>query len=252
MACLLAAPLMTTVQADEVFIWGLVQSPGPYQWRDDLRLRDLTNAAGVSLQSWPLGAALLRDSAKKEQRKLQAGLIFDLHTARVNAERIQDPSLTALLERQLQQVSGMPITGRIKTEMNPLKQRLRAFNPILQPGDRVVYPPKPSTIRVTGAVNQECVLDFVAAQRPQDYLAACPRHWTANPDYLYLVQPDGTVQTIGIAPWNSQDGWQAEGGSVYVPFQAALFGDSGNAFNDDMAALLATQYIGVGANATDE
>ena len=39
---------------------------------------------------------------------------------------------------------------------------------------------------------------------------------------------------------------------IYVPLRAALFSDSGNTFNNEMAALLATQYTGVEASADHE
>ena len=238
--------------AQELLVEGAVESPGRYLWRDDLRLLDLTATARPTANAWPLGAALLRQSARQDQRKLKAGVLFDLHTARVNAGRIEDPSLTALLERQQQQVTRMAITGRIRAEMNPLKQRLLAYNPLLEPGDHLVYATRPATIRVTGAVNEECVTAFVPAQPASAYLDSCPRHWAADRDYIYLIQPDSAVQRLGVAPWNSQTGWLATGGIVYVPFQPALFGESGNDFNNEMAALLATQYTGLEAAAADE
>ncbi|GGE45580.1 hypothetical protein GCM10007421_19680 [Halopseudomonas oceani] len=238
--------------AQELLVEGAVASPGRYLWRDDLRLLDLTTAVRPTADAWPLGAALLRQSARQEQRKLKAGVLFDLHTARVNAGRIEDPSLTALLERQLQQITRMAVTGRIQAEMNPLKQRLLAYNPLLEPGDHIVYPTRSSTIRLTGAVIEECVTAFVPAQPAAAYLDSCPRHWAADRDYIYLIQPDSTVQRLGVASWNSDDGWLATGGTLYVPFHPALFGESGNDFNDEMAALLATQYTGLEATAADE
>lgn len=238
--------------AQELMVEGAVSAPGRYLWRDDLRLLDLTTTVKPTAQAWPLGAALLRQSALREQRKLKAGVLFDLHNARVNAERIQDTSLSTLVERQLQQVARMAVTGRIKAEMNPLKQRMGAYNPLLEPGDHIVYPTRPATVRITGAVNEDCVTDFVAGQQARRYLDNCIRHWAADANHIYLVQPDSTVQHVGIAPWNSNDAWLAEGGTLYVPFQAALFGDSANEFNDEMAALLATQYIGLEASVADE
>lgn len=87
---LYVAPLM----ASNLMVEGQVQTPGEYAWRDGLRLLDLTTSAGVSVNSWPLGAALLRESAEPDQRKLKAGVLFDLGTARVKAATIGDNSLT--------------------------------------------------------------------------------------------------------------------------------------------------------------
>ncbi|OWL91314.1 capsule biosynthesis GfcC family protein [Halopseudomonas aestusnigri] len=242
------APLM----ASNLMVEGQVESPGEYAWRDGLRLLDLTTSAGVSVNSWPLGAALLRESAEPDQRKLKAGVLFDLGTARVKAATIGDNSLTDLLSDLQEQVLRMPTTGRIQAEMNPLKQRLARYNPLLEPGDHLVYPANPGTIKVIGAVTATCTLDFVSGLRPQRYIDQCPRHWVANPDEIYLIQPDGAVTRLGVASWNSEDAWLAEGGMIYVPLRAALFSDSGNTFNNEMAALLATQYTGVEASADHE
>lgn len=246
-SCLLSAPLV----ADNLTVTGEATAPGDYQWAQGVRLRDLTTAAGVT-STWPLGGALLRSSAKHEQRKLKAGLLFDLSTARVNASALGDASLTTLLESLQQQVVRMPVTGRVQAEMNPLKQRLARFNPLLEPGDRLVYPGNPGNVRVIGAVNTPCEFEFVPAQRPVRYLEHCSTHRAANPDEIYLIQPNGVTSRLGIAPWNSEDAWLAAGGVIYVPFQPALFGDSGNDFNNEMAALLATQYIGVEATSAHE
>lgn len=249
---LISALYGAPVLASNLVVEGQVETPGEYAWRDGLRLLDLTTAAGVTSRSWSLGAALLRESEKLAQRKLKAGVLFDLGTAQVKAAAIGDSSLTDLLSDLQEQVLRMPITGRIPAEMNPLKQRLARYNPLLEPGDRLVYPVNPGTVNVTGAVTAACTLDFVSGLRPRQYLDQCPRHWVANPDEIYLIQPDGAITRLGIAPWNSEDAWLAEGGMIYVPLRAALFSDSGNTFNNEMAALLATQYTGVEASVNHE
>ncbi|MEL0167512.1 MAG: capsule biosynthesis GfcC family protein [Pseudomonadaceae bacterium] len=250
---LLASTLISNpLLASDLVVTGQVSVPGSFLWHQGARLLDLTTAAQVDTSSWPLGAALLRQSAKHEQRKLKAGVLFDLRAARVNAAALGDDSLTELLAALQQQVAQMPVTGRVPAEMNPLKQRLAKFNPLLEPGDQLVYPGNPHTIRIVGAVNAPCDLEFIPAQSPKRYLDSCSQHWIANPDEIYLIQPNGDTSRLGIAPWNSEDAWLAEGGTIYVPLRHALFGESGNDFNNEMAALLATQYIGVEATSAHE
>lgn len=228
--------------AQTVNVSGAVQRPGDLAWQPGARLLNASIGATVADDAWYQGAALLRRSAMRDQRKLKRGILFDLQSAIVNARAVASPETMALLANWHQRVQDMPVTGRVSAELNPLKQYLTEFNPLLEPGDQIIYPRRPSQVRVMGAVQQDCVLDFVPARDPADYVAECALHDAANREYLYLVQPDGKVQSIGIAYWNAEDAWIAVGAVLYVPFEPAFFGPSSGEFNKEMATWLATQY----------
>jgi len=228
--------------ADTIRVTGAVQQPGEFSWQPGVRLLNASTGAQVEDDAWYQGAALLRNSANREQLKLKTGLLFDLQAGIVNARAINRPDTVALLTAWQERISDMPVTGRIKAELNPLKQYLVAFNPLLEPGDQIIYPRRSSQVTVLGAVQQDCVLDFVPARDPVEYASDCERAEAAHRDRLYLVQPDGTVQSIGAAYWNAEDAWVAVGAVIYVPFLPALFGNSSDEFNTEMATWLATQY----------
>ncbi len=246
MALAITAPYLSSAAQVEqpmpVTVSGAVLNPQNVPWRDGLRLRDVAVAGQVRADAWFMGAALLRQSEREPQARLRAGVEFDLNTNRVHALSTGDTALAALLERLQQQVALMPVTGRVPAQMNPLQQMLLRNNPLVQPGDRLVYPLRPAQVRVMGAVNTDCELPFSPGYQPLDYLKACPRAPGADRSYLYVVQPDATVRHVGVAHWNAESANVAVGAVIYVPFSAARLSSDTPDLNDELARLLATQY----------
>ena len=241
-AAILLQPAL--VAATPIFsITGAVSQPGDYQWQQGVRLLDASVTAQVHPNAWYMGATLQRESAKLEQRKLKIGLLFDLRSAKVRSRLAGNAEAQALIERLTAQVEAMPITGRIPAEMNPLKQRLIRYNPLLEAGDKIHYALRPNSITVTGAVQADCQLTYSYASSLYDYLAACPAHPLAAADTLYLIQPDGTVERLGTGHWNQQYVPVAVGATLFVPVdETALTADGEpETFNEDMAAFIATQ-----------
>lgn len=228
--------------AQTVTVTGAVEHPGTFTWQPGTRLLGAAVAAQVRPDAWYQGAALLRESAIKEQRKLKRGIQFDLQTAIVQARAENAPARVELLQRWAQRIQNMPVTGRVTAELNPLKLWLLSSNSLLEHGDKVIYPLRPNSVRVVGAVQQDCVLPFSPARDPLNYVQDCPTHEAADPSHLFLVQPDGKVQEIGAAYWNAEDAWVAVGATIYVPLVPSQFGSSSEDFNKEMAAWLATQY----------
>ncbi|MGY8810622.1 MAG: capsule biosynthesis GfcC family protein [Pseudomonadales bacterium] len=228
--------------AKTVTVTGAVENPGTFTWQPGTRLLGAAVAAQVRPDAWYQGAALLRESAIKGQRKLKRGIQFDLQTAIVQARAQNAPATVEILQRWAQRIQSMPVTGRVTAELNPLKLWLLSINSLLEPGDRIIYPLRPNSIRVVGAVQQDCILPFSPARDPLNYVQDCPTHEAADPNHLFLIQPDGKVQAIGAAYWNAEDAWIAVGGIVYVPLAPSQFGTSSADFNRELAEWLATQY----------
>lgn len=242
--CLLAGVLAAgqSALAQTIHVEGAVLKPGAYQWQAGARLHDATVAGQVRADAWFLGAALLRDSALEPQQRLKAGVLFDLRTNRLHARAEGDAALLQLVERLEAQVADMPVTGRVRAELDPFQLLLLQNNQLLQPGDRLVYPVRPSQVRVMGAVAADCVLAFDPAQGLADYLRQCPAHPTADRNVVHVIQPDGLVSEVGIAHWNQQQVDLAVGAVIYRPLSAKRISAQTADLNRDMAALLATQY----------
>ena len=67
----------------------------------------------------------------------------------------------------------------------------------------------------------------------------------ADPDWLYVIEPDGRVFRQGIALWNRSAALAlAPGAVLYVPFKPRAIEPAADAdFNRDMARFIATQPI---------
>lgn len=243
-AGLFCAQALAQPAADRILVEidGQVLNPGVFSFPEGARLSQAAATGQISANAWFLGAALLRKDAVEQQVRLKAGVLFDLQVNAVHAKATGNAGLLELAERLNALVEPMPVTGRVVAEMNPLAQLLPQNNALLRNGDELHYPLRPKQVRVMGAVEQDCVLPHVPGQQPLAYLESCPRHDLADPNHLYLVQPDGSVSRAPIAYWNAQPANLAVGGIIFVPLQRSLLSPDALSLNEDMAALLATQY----------
>ncbi|UUS13455.1 capsule biosynthesis GfcC family protein [Stenotrophomonas sp. CD2] len=75
-----------------------------------------------------------------------------------------------------------------------------------------------------------------------DYLRDCTVTSAADRNDLYVVQPDMTVQKVGVAQWNRTDPQAvAPGGVIFVPLRQHAIDAVDSAFNAEFAAFIATQ-----------
>ena len=239
---LCAGSLIGPLAADTIYIDGAVLKPGEYQWHPNARLHDAVVAGQVSAQAWPLGAALLRQSAIEPQQRLKAGVLYELRANSLYARGENAPELQQLLDRLESFVERLPVTGRVVAQLDPFQLLIPSKNELLEAGDELVYPRRPSTVKVLGAVATDCQLPFDAALQLRDYLRQCPAHPAADRNSVHVIQPDGTTERVGIAHWNQQQVTLAVGAIIYRPLNPAVLSPETQDLNGDMAALLATQY----------
>lgn len=231
----------------QVAVSGVVAHPGELTLPAGARLADAAAAAKVDDAAYVLGAAWLRPAHHREQLRLKAGLLYELQTIARQARVQQHADLQAVAQRLLAQLTAMPVTGRqVVTTLEPHALQIDdASNLPLQAGDQLVYPPRPQSIHVLGAVDHDCRLPLVALRDARDYLAACPRAASADPNLLYVIQPDGHVSVQGVALWNrSAPISLAPGAVLYIPLEPKLIHPAADDhFNADMAKFLATQVV---------
>ncbi|NID14567.1 YjbF family lipoprotein [Luteibacter yeojuensis] len=221
--------------------------PAPGAPQTGARLSD-AGAAQITPDAYLLGAAWLQPSLKREQLRLRAGLDYELGAIRNQALGSGDMAVSGAARDFQAWLSGLPVTGRhagvpldpVRLEVTPTENRP------MEDGDTLVYPPRPADVRVVGAVEKPCRLPHVPMQDARLYLSACPGSDAADPNLIYVVQPDGTVAEQGIALWNRDKPRPlAPGAWIYVPFDRhAIAGAADANFNRDVAAFLATQVPG--------
>ena len=243
---LLGLTLSTTLLANtRIEVLGAVSSPGEKVIADGLRLGDLMGQLRIDPMGYWLGASWQRESLKQEQQRLKAGVLFDLIQLQRLALLQNEPALASAAQRLNEQVSRLPVTGRRLYRLDPLAVELNsAHSPQLQGGDRLIFPPRPDNIRVTGAVSGDCTLPFAALEQAYRYAQQCPALAEADPDYLYLIQPDGQVSRLGIALWNRQEAAPpAPGAVLLIPLDATRVDAIVPDLNSELAKFIATQPL---------
>lgn len=242
-AAVAQAPAAIQVSAD-----GAVAVPGARTFAGATRLAALVKAAGVRADAYVLGAAWLSPSLRHSQTRLKAGLLYDLGVVRREAAADGQTTAADLAARLHALIEAMPVTGRklVGTLEPHAVLATPRNNPPLADGDGIYYPTRPDTVTIVGAVTRACAVPHVGLRDARDYLASCPSSAPADPDLLYVIEPDGRVFTQGIAAWNrSPPMVVAPGAVLYVPLsQQVLRMGASRSFNRDMAAFLATQPVG--------
>jgi len=226
-----------------VDVLGQVRNPGVQVLPVGARLSDAALAAQPLPNAYPLAAAWLRQAEQLAQTRLKAGVLFDLGQLEERADR--DPDGAQAATALAREIDSMPVTGRVPALLAARNvEAALSQNRPLADGDRLVYPPRPATVTVMGAVAQQCVLEHVSDQEPRAYLSHCPTLAAASRDDLYVIQPDGHVEKLGIALWNrSPASTLAPGAIVYVPLQASTLGQTAPDLNEEVARFLATQVL---------
>ncbi|SEM45092.1 Capsule biosynthesis GfcC [Pseudoxanthomonas sp. GM95] len=236
------APTLACAQVLHVQVDGAVAAPGARVLPADTRRAELLLEAAPRPDAYMVGAALLQTGNVLEQTRLKAGLLYDLQAI----AQLDDPALSMAATALQAWLVGLPVSGRaVGVQLEPRRVELvEGANQKLQDGDRFVYPTRPDSIQVVGAVAQPCALPHVPQQDAARYLRDCPAGAGADPDTVFAIQPDGVVQTLGVAAWNRSNPQPlAPGAVLFVPLVQQRVSKIDPLFNAQVAQFLATQVL---------
>ncbi|MFT3858136.1 MAG: YjbH domain-containing protein [Aquabacterium sp.] len=165
-----------------------------------------------------------------------------LSSGRVAAQRDQQQELVLRLKGRFSALAAllesMPATGRIPfsrfdarwLEVHP------AFDPVLQPGDRIVRTPRPGWLTVLLPSGHLCQVRHQPGATVQAYLAACAVN---GADRAWVIQPDGSVSEVGVASWSETlQSEPAPGAWIWAPERTV---DVSERESRALAKFLATQ-----------
>lgn len=243
-SALAAEAVATPTAAIPVRVTGMVHNPGRHELAPGSRLFDAAQAAGVRPDAFLTGAAWFHRPAEATQRGLKVGLIHELTVLVRHAHLVGHRDRAALGDRLRQRVEALPVTGRLTGNLDPVRLELELkHNRPIHAGDQLYYPSRPDTIAVLGAVAEDCTLPFVGLKPAADYAQECAPHGDADPDWIYVIQPDGAVSRHGNAAWNRTAPQPlAPGARILVPLRDVP-GNATEALNADLAAFIATQPL---------
>jgi protein involved in polysaccharide export with SLBB domain len=206
-----------------VTIQGEVRNPGTFSVLRGDRLSDvLSRAGGLTEIAYPAGTIFLRRSAAQQEREgyqraareVQDQLVVAM--TRVGNSKI-DPTTFTSMQVFVQELRQQQALGRISVVADPSILASRPeLDPLLETGDVIYLPQRPTTISVMGQVLQPGSYTYGAGLDIEDYISrAGGMSSTADGSQAFVVLPDGSARRVGRS-WFRYDSNVIPPGSVIV------------------------------------
>ena len=213
----------TIADAGKVTLQGQVRYPGSYEITTGEHLSDLLiRGGGLTNVAYPYGTIFLRRSvaeleASEDQRaakEIEDGLLVGM--TRQGSNQVS-PQTFAALQGFVNQIRNAKPLGRISVIADPSQLLANpAEDVLLEPGDVVYIPQRPSTVAVLGRVLQPGSFPFRPGLSPSDYIRMAGGYAQfADDSETYVVLPDGTARRYHKS-WVSFDQPDIPPGSAVV------------------------------------
>jgi protein involved in polysaccharide export with SLBB domain len=187
-------------ESGTVLVVGAVRYPGTF---DILRNEHLSSilgrAGGLTDEAYPLGAVFTRISAQqaeaqgnyREAVELQTGALTAATTPNVN------PAILTYLQTLEQQLLRQPALGRITITADPTILAVKPeLDTLMQPGDFIYVPKRPSTVAVSGEVLNPGSFQYRPNMTVDDYIEQAGGYsGVAEDDLTFIILPDGSART---------------------------------------------------------
>ena len=181
-------------------------------------------AGGLTNTAYPAGTVFLRKSAaqieeqgyKRAADEIQSQLLAGI--ARIGNDKITGEGYTAI-QSFISQLRSQKALGRIAISADP---SVLAANPqqdpLLEAGDVVFIPQRPSTITVLGEVMQPGSYSYRPGMTVADYIKRAGGYAQySDADLTFVVQPDGSARRQETSWLNFEIQSLPPGSSIVVP-----------------------------------
>ena len=201
--------------------------PGNYEIRRGEKLSDLVTRAGnLTQQAYPLGAVFQRSKIKDEKKEyyrksameLQNGLLLSLTRQRASATQGADASAATVVAGLAKQLNEIDPVGRMVVEADPTVLQVRPeLDVVLEAGDELFVPRRPSSIMVMGEVLNPGAVQFQAGKTVSDYVSAVGGLTrVADEDRIFAILPNGNAEPLQLSSWNFRPTRLPPGSVIYV------------------------------------
>jgi len=209
-------------EAGAVLLTGEFNSPGLYTIRKGERLSELVaRAGGLTDQAYPYGGVFTRRSVREQQQQGFQRTARELNTsllALAAQENVNGQSIVAAGEL-IKTLSETEAVGRMVVEADPrvLAQR-PDLDPILDGGDTLHIPKKPTYVLALGDVSNPGAVQFQPGKSVSQYVAeAGGTQSTADDGRVFLVLPNGSAQPVRSSFWRRSNAVVPPGSTIIVP-----------------------------------
>jgi protein involved in polysaccharide export with SLBB domain len=212
-----------------IYLTGEFARPGAYAIRRGERLSSvIARAGGLTAEAYPFGAVFTRESVRRSERVALDHLSRQLNSALIAAAANQQIDAGALdtFSGLSLKVADAPATGRVVIEADPAVLQIRPeLDVVLQPGDRVIMPKRPSSVLVTGDVLSPGAKQFVAGRTVGVYLEqAGGFQRSADRNRIFVVFPNGAAKPVSVSPFSYSSVQVPPGSTIVVPKDATPIG----------------------------
>ncbi len=202
-----------------VTVVGQVRFPGEFDIRRDEHLSELLRrAGGMSEVAYPYGAIFTRRDAaiterqgnERSARELESGI-----PSLISAQTTQSQDVAAAatyLTSLARALRATPALGRVVITADPALLALKPqLDFVLQPGDTLFVPKRPSTVTVSGEVLNPGAFQYRSGLLYSDYVRmAGGVTQSADASRTFVIYPDGSSAPIDTA-------WLSFGGNGRIP-----------------------------------
>lgn len=214
-----------------VEIVGEVRFPGRYPIAPGERLSDvLRRSGGMTDTAYPRAAVFLRESVRQREQdyldRLATQLERDLVVFRTEGPEVGVRKDTALLEGEalLRQMRATKATGRMVIKLEDVVADNGGYDIVMQPGDKLVIPPRPDEVTVLGEVYYPTSHVYARGLTRDDYVQQSGGVTErGNKRAVYVVHADGSVSPP--SGWFGDDVSVGPGDTVIVPVKVDRIGN---------------------------
>jgi protein involved in polysaccharide export with SLBB domain len=222
----------TTLSAGVIRLEGEFRRPGIYSVSENETLASvIARAGGVTDEAYPYGAVFTRLSIQQAEKKgyqrvaqqLQSGLLGSL--SQLGSSKVEAPVLLQSVNALVNNLQNAPALGRMVVEADPAVLTAQPERDILlESGDRLFMPKRPSYVLVSGDVLNPGAQTFRSESSAEDYIhAAGGLQRSADDDRVFLVLPNGEAQPLSLSFWNYSQQPVPPGSTIIVPTDPAPF-----------------------------
>ncbi|HVV27166.1 MAG TPA: SLBB domain-containing protein [Rhizomicrobium sp.] len=196
--------IFSDVGIGSITVQGEVRNPGTFPILRGEHLSDvLARAGGLTGQAYPYGTVFLRQSVAQMERdgfsraadEVQNQLVVAM--TRVGNDKI-DPGTFASMQSFVSELRNQRALGRISVAADPSVLAANPnLDPLLESGDVIYVPPRPSTISVLGQVLQPGSYPYKPGRTLGDYIDQAGGYSsTADSSQTFIVLPDGSARRV--------------------------------------------------------
>jgi protein involved in polysaccharide export with SLBB domain len=216
-------PVFSDRTGESITLNGQVRYPGTYEITRDEKLSSvITRAGGLTDEAYAYGAVFTRQSAavaeaeanKREAQMLNSQIVT---LASQPTTSTTGPPNLSYLQTMAQTLANQPTIGRISVTIDPAVLVAHPErDPLLETGDAIYIPKRPSTVAVTGEVLNPGAFAYRPNLTVDDYIDMAGSETDASEDSLtFVIMPDGTA--VG-----SHSSWWSFGGATHIPPGATI------------------------------